>query len=166
MLRSRTQLLTHSRGFSSEMVTLGHAGGAAGSVHIQLGGVLKIAGAFVEVGRHRGVPGQLGVHLGQRCQPGSRSVRFAECDHAVEPSDWVVGEQQQFVVPLDDLYPVRFGGAVGVRVQGRDGCLRLVRCRDRVEQRPAGILDAARQIRCAQAAPASLLPKRSLHGLR
>ena len=52
--------MPHPCGLSGEVVALQHAGSGAGSLGIQLGGVLEVTGAFVQVRRRRGVTGQVG----------------------------------------------------------------------------------------------------------
>lgn len=63
---------------------------------------------------------------GQCRQPGGCAVRFADGDGTVEADDRRVGESEQLVVPLHDLYPVGVLEAGSVRVERGDGRLCLV----------------------------------------
>jgi hypothetical protein len=92
---------------------------------VEPGGGVQVTGPLVEVRRHRGVPRDAVVHLGEGGQPGRGAVGLADRDRAVEPDDGVVGEPEELVVPRDDLRPVGLGIGPRVGVQGGDGGLRL-----------------------------------------
>ena len=87
---------------------------------------MSVTGLLVQVRRNSGVPRDVGVHLGERGQPGLSAVGLADRDRAVEADDRAVGEAQQLVVPADDLDPVGLVVRARVGVQGGDGRLGLV----------------------------------------
>ena len=78
------------------------------------------------MGGDRIAPRDVLLDLGQCRQPGQRAVRFADRDRTVEPDDRSVGEPQQLVVPLDDLYPVGVLDTWRVGVERGDRRLCLV----------------------------------------
>mgnify|MGYP000551260771 CR=1 FL=1 len=69
---------------------------------------------------------------------------LADRYRAVEPDHRAAGEEEQFVVPLDDLQPIGLGESDGVGMQGRDGGLNLVLAQSITAQRVLQDLDALR----------------------
>jgi hypothetical protein len=108
------------------MMPLGHRGRRLGRPHEQLGRQPEIAGHLVQMRSHRVVPRYFGIDGGERRESGGRAVRFPHRDSSVEPYYRTVGDREQLVVPLDDLYPVRVLHPSRIGMQGGNGGLYLI----------------------------------------
>ena len=119
-------MVVQPRCLPREVVALGQGGGAVGSVAVEACSLVRVTGLLVQVRRNSRVPRDIGVHLGERGQPGLSAIRLADRDRAVEADDRAVREAQQLVVPADDLDPVGLVVRARIGVQGGDGGLGLV----------------------------------------
>ena len=79
----------------------------------------------MQVRRDSGVTGQARVQLRQSSQTCSRAIGLTDGDGPIETGHRAVGDLHQFVVPLDDLYPVGLFYRAGIGVQRGDGGLGL-----------------------------------------
>ena len=104
--RPVAELRVEPCGLSGQVVAFGDGRGRAGGIGVEPRRGHGIAVPLVQVRRDRGVPWQRGVELGQGGQAAPRAVGLTDRDGAVEACDRGVGEADQLVVPLDDLYPV------------------------------------------------------------
>ena len=116
------------------MVALGGVRGAAGGLDVRRGGSGQVAAELVQVGADGMPPVAVAEHLAQPvglAQPRGGTEDVADRDRAAEHGGGVlahrvVGEEDEVVVPGEDLRPVGLLGARRVVVQGGDGGLDLV----------------------------------------
>ena len=95
-----------SCGLPGEMVALSDILRRPGRLDVEPGRRVQVTPLLVQIGSHRGVPRSRRVDLGQGRQTGGSAVRLADRDRTVQAYDASVGEEEQLVVPLDDLHPV------------------------------------------------------------
>ena len=93
---------------TGEMVALGLAQCDHGGCCVQLLSQRTIACPFVEMGPHCCVPWDRSRHPLDRRKARQRSVDLTDDDSPVQFDDRGGGKAHEFVVPLEDLGPVRF----------------------------------------------------------